>query len=96
MSLFLKVDGDLLESAASDLGTVSREFAQADARADGIADAVGDAGLADAVRGFSTSWSNRREKMREGIDDLYELTRAVADSFTEADGELASALESES
>ncbi|MEK8225697.1 hypothetical protein NKG05_05825 [Oerskovia sp. M15] len=95
MSNVLKVDGDLLESAASDLGTVSREFADADARADTIADEVGDAGLAEAVRAFSADWSNRREKMREGIDNLYELTRAVAETFTEADDELASVLENE-
>ncbi|GAA4720536.1 hypothetical protein APR04_001666 [Promicromonospora umidemergens] len=89
----LLVDLNLLTETGSQLTSIVNEFEGADAYAESVADAVGDDGLANAVRDFSTKWKNRREDMREAIENLAELTSAVGEQFRDLDTELGKNLE---
>ncbi|MFD2797422.1 hypothetical protein ACFS27_27965 [Promicromonospora vindobonensis] len=89
----LVVDVDLLLDTGDDLTAIVNEFDGADSYADQVADAVGDDTLADAIRDFSSEWKNRREKMKESIANLAELTTAVGTQFQDVDNQLATSLE---
>jgi conjugal transfer/entry exclusion protein len=89
----LVVDVDLLLDTGDDLTAIVNEFDGADSYADRVADAVGDDTLADAIRDFSSEWKNRREKMKESIANLAELTTAVGTQFQDVDKQLATSLE---
>jgi hypothetical protein len=84
-------------AAVTDLGaaltTVAGEFENADSHSEGIADAVGHEGLADAVRSFADNWDDKRGKMTENLRLLADAATTVAQTFTDVDGELAAAIE---
>jgi L-lactate utilization protein LutB len=89
----LVVDVDLLLDTGDDLTAIVNEFDGADSYADRVAAAVGDDTLAEAIRDFSSEWKNRREKMKESIANLAELTTAVGTQFQDVDKQLATSLE---
>lgn len=89
----LVVDTEMLIETGAQLAIVAQEFEDADRYAESVADAVGDDTLAEAVRSFTTDWKGRREKMRESIENLAELTGAVGTELAGIDGDLASSLE---
>lgn len=89
----LVVDVDLLLETGNDLTAIVNEFDGADSYANRVADDVGDDTLADAVRDFSNEWKGRREKMKESIANLAELTTAVGTQFQDVDKQLATSLE---
>ena len=89
----LVVNVTLLTDTGDQLTSIVNEFEGADAYAESVADAVGDDKLAGAVRDFSSKWKGRREKMRESIANLAELTTAVGDQFKDADTTLGKSLE---
>ena len=88
----LRVDLDRMRTVGSDLHRVAGEFEQADVRSDGIADATGHAGLADAVRSFAHSWNDTREEMTGSVRALGDAAAAIADGFGQTDANLAAAL----
>ncbi|HEX5857127.1 MAG TPA: hypothetical protein VFY91_03365 [Microbacterium sp.] len=89
----LKIDLDAVRAIGSDLQSLAGEFEGANVRSDGLADAVGHAGLADAVRSFAHSWDDTREKMVEGIKGLGEATTVIADVFMQTDADLEAAFD---
>lgn len=89
----LVVDTEMLIETGAQLAIVAQEFEDADRYAESVADAVGDDTLAEAVSSFTTDWKGRREKMRESIENLAELTGAVGTELAGIDGDLASSLE---
>lgn len=91
----LTINTDVLNSAATNLRKVAREFNAADSRANRIADAVGDDALASAVRDFASSWDDRREKMYEAIGELAEASGAIGENFEEIDYEFGAVLRGE-
>lgn len=89
----LRIDTEQVRAVGSGLTRIAAEFADANVGSDRIAEAVGHAGLADAVRSFAHSWDDTREDMTESIKGLGEATSAIADIFEQADGELAAAMD---
>lgn len=87
------VDWDGLRTLSGQLKTVSIEFQDANTRSDGIADAVGHAGLAGAVRHFAHGWDDRRAEMVEAIAYLSDATAGVAEAFEMTDKDLAAAMD---
>ncbi|WP_084079434.1 hypothetical protein [Demequina sp. NBRC 110057] len=85
----LKVDTAMVRTMATYLTTVHAELGRADARSHAVADAVGDAHLADTLRNFSDAWDNRREEMVGQIGTFRDAAKAVADAFDQAESELA-------
>ena len=88
----LRIDLDRMRMVGDDLHRVAREFDGADVRSDGIAEATGHPGLADAVRSFAHSWNDTREEMTGGITALGDAAAAIAEAFTQTDADLAAAV----
>ena len=95
MSGTLKLDTAALQEAGASLRTVALEFDGANAHSDAAAEAVGHAGLADAVRGFAHGWDDRRAKMVDGIAALAEACTGIGDGFEDLDTQFAAALKGE-
>ncbi|MEU1971203.1 hypothetical protein ABZ477_06095 [Microbacterium sp. NPDC019599] len=91
----LRVDLERMRAVGADLNRVAHEFEGADVRSDGIADATGHPGLADAVRSFAHSWNDTREEMTGGIRALGDAASAIADGFGQTDADLAAAISGE-
>lgn len=88
----LKVDTDALQGAADDLDLVRKELAGSEVKARALADAVGNADLADAVGDFSSTWETRRGKIVESLEGLVGSLRIAGDNFEQADEDLAKGL----
>ncbi|WP_402464984.1 hypothetical protein [Isoptericola aurantiacus] len=89
----LRMDVAAVTELGESLSAVADEFENANTRSDGIAQSVGHDGLADAVRSFAHNWDDKRAKMTENLNSLAEVATTVATTFTDADSELARALE---
>ena len=89
----LRLDLAAVTELGTTLTTVADEFANANTRSDRIADAVGHDGLADAVRSFAHGWDDKRGKMTGNIKALADAATTVSQAFTDADGQLATAIE---
>lgn len=95
MGSTLRLDAALLEETGSSLERIAAEFDDADRRAAQVAEGVGDDELANAVRDFAVTWTGRREKLRGSVENLAELTSAVATQFDGLDKDLSSSLDGE-
>lgn len=93
MSYDIQLDMSALSELAHDLASVIDEFEKANDNARGTADATGSRELADRVRDFAQGWNIRRGKMIEDITTLQETIAAIVATFTEADEDMARALE---
>jgi len=93
VSYDIQLDMDDLTALASDLARVIDEFEKANGTARGVAEATGSSALRDKVEGFATAWDLRRDKMIDNIKVLQQTIQQITDTFTEADEELARALE---
>ncbi|WP_205710908.1 hypothetical protein [Isoptericola sp. BMS4] len=89
----LRMDVAAVTELGESLSTVADEFEHANARSVGLAGAIGHEGLAEAVRSFAHGWDDKRATMTENLSSLAEAATAVATTFTDADSELARALD---
>ncbi|PRZ03817.1 hypothetical protein BCE75_11236 [Isoptericola sp. CG 20/1183] len=89
----LRMDVAAVTELGESLTTVADEFENANTRSDGLAESVGHDGLAEAVRSFAHNWDDKRAKMTENLVALADAASTVATTFTDADSELARALE---
>ena len=89
----LRLDTERVRTVGAGLTRIAAEFQNANVRSDRIAEAVGHDGLADAVRSFAHAWDDTREDMTSSITGLGEATTAIADTFEQADQELAAAMD---
>ncbi|PZU47566.1 MAG: hypothetical protein DI566_05375 [Microbacterium sp.] len=89
----LRIDTERVRAVGTGLARIAHEFENANVRSDQIAEATGHDGLADAVRSFAHSWDDTRSDMTESITGLGEATTAIADTFEQADQELAAAMD---
>ena len=89
----LVVDTTSLRGLSADLTTVhaTLESAESDSRA--LAGMIPHDRLAGEIRDFSTQWDRRRSELVGQIDELSQRVGAVADTFDQADLELATAIE---
>lgn len=91
----LRINLAALRELGTDLGVIATEFRDANVVSDAIAEATGHEGLRQAVRDFAHGWDDTREDMVADVEALGEVAVAIADVFTDADGELKAALEAE-
>ncbi|MFT4136587.1 hypothetical protein [Microbacterium sp.] len=89
----LRIDTERVRSIATGVTGIAREFEGANVHSDSIADAVGHEGLAAAIRSFAHSWDDTRKDMTESIRGHGEATAAIAETFEQADAELAAAFD---
>lgn len=89
----LRMDVAAVTELGESLTIVADEFENANTRSDGLAESVGHDGLAEAVRSFAHNWDDKRAKMTENLVALADAASTVATTFTDADSELARALE---
>ena len=92
----LKLDTVALRDAGTSLRVVAQEFNDANANSDGVADAVGHAGLASCVRDFAHGWDDRRAKLVDSVASLAESCTGVSDGFEGLDRDFAAALKGQS
>ncbi|MBO9554705.1 hypothetical protein [Cellulomonas sp.] len=95
MSDVLKVDTVALRAAGTHLRSVAIEFDGANAKSDAVADAVGHAGLSDAVRGFAHGWDDTRADLVSTIGSLADACTGIGDGFEDLDAQFAAALRGE-
>ncbi len=91
----LRIDLDALHALGADLTGIAAEFREANVASDAIAQATGHDGLSQAVRDFAHGWDDTREDMVGDVEVLAEVSVAIAEIFTDVDGQLATALEVE-
>ncbi|ONI65449.1 hypothetical protein ALI44B_00010 [Leifsonia sp. ALI-44-B] len=89
----LKIRSDTLDDAVSSMTTVIQAFEQSESFANDVADAVGDGELTGAVQHFGNSWNKKREEMIASATAVRDTLKAINDAFTDADAELAKALD---
>ncbi|MCE1174895.1 MAG: hypothetical protein LWW77_09855 [Propionibacteriales bacterium] len=81
----MQVEVDAIATLGQDLVAVATEFEGANANSDTIADAVGHAELAEAVRDFAHGWDDRREKLAKATRSLGEAAGQVAATWKDFD-----------
>ena len=91
----LKMDTVALRAAGTSLRTVAQEFHDANANSSSLGDALGHDGLAGTVRGFATSWDDRRGKMVDAIAVLADACTGIGENFEDLDTQFAAALRGE-
>ena len=92
----LTLDTVALRDAGTSLRLVAQEFNDANATSDGVAVAVGHAGLAQCVGDFAHGWDDKRAKMVDSIAGLADSCVGISDGFEKLDHDFASALKGES
>lgn len=90
----IKIDLDRLERAHGNLAKVVTEFTSTEQLGSAAADAVGDPILEIAVDQFVGGWAIRRGELAEELQYLADATKAIHDTFSELDAELAKRAES--
>ena len=89
----LRIDMAALDALGSDLAGIAAEFREANVASDAIAEATGHDGLREAVRDFARGWDDTREDMVGDVEVLAEVSAAIAEVFTDVDGQLAAVVE---
>jgi len=95
MSDGLKIDTVALRSAGANLRSVAVEFDGANAKSDTVADAVGHAGLRDAIRDFAHGWDDSRADLVTAIGELADACTGIGEGFEDLDAQFAAALRGE-
>jgi len=89
----LKIRSDTLDDAVSSMSTAITAFEDSESFASDLAESVGDENLRGTVEGFGNKWNKKREEMIASATTLRDTLKAINDAFTEADAELAKALD---
>ncbi len=92
----LILDLDALSSAAGSADQIRMTFTSASGIAQDVAELTGHGGLAAKVREFADAWDVSRQRLSGGLEFLDSALRAVVETFTELDGELARQLDAAS
>lgn len=87
-----------LDTVATSLSKIVEEFEQASSRADKLEDAIGDPfgrnELREAAEDFEDRWNNKRDELKDALQDIQEHVKGVVDGFQNWDSETALAFES--
>lgn len=94
MATEFKVDHSI-HGLARDLKAISDEFGDAEDFSDDLAEAVGNDGLADEVRDFATKWNKKRTEMKNNVDFVHALIKALGDGTDQIDSDLQKAIKQE-
>ena len=90
----LKLDFAELRSSARNAETVASTFARAESIAGAAAADTGHDRLGSKVREFGDKWDIARGKLEENLQVIADYLRAVVDTFSDLDTDLAGAVES--
>lgn len=88
----LRVDTALLQEAGAQLRVVAREFGNANATSEYIAEAVGHPDLAQSVRDFADKWDDTRQGMLSNIANLARSATGTGDAFDQLEDAFTAAL----
>lgn len=88
----LMLDTVALQAAGAALRVVACEFAEANARSDDVAGAVGHAGLAACLTEFAHGWDDRRSGLIGSIEGLADACSGIGGAFEALDTDFAAAL----
>ena len=87
-----------LDTVATSLSKIVEEFEKASSRADNLEDAIGDPfgrnDLREAAEDFEDRWNNKRDELKDALQDIQEHVKGVVDGFQNWDSETALAFES--
>ncbi|MEU4452148.1 WXG100 family type VII secretion target [Nocardioides sp. NPDC023903] len=87
-----------LDTVATSLSKIVEEFEQASSRADKLEDAIGDPfgrnELREAAEDFEDRWNNKRDELKDALQDIQKHVKGVVDGFQNWDSETALAFES--
>jgi hypothetical protein len=89
MADHLRVDLDELTEAGRSLKALREEFDRSGELSDGVGDALGHDGLADAVHDFATNWKYHRQKLGGALDAVADMATESAKTYRETDDQLA-------
>jgi uncharacterized protein YukE len=89
----LVVNTETLRDLSTNLATVHTTLTSAAADSRDLGAMIPHARLAHEIDDFSSQWDRRREELIGQVDALQQRTAAVADTFEQADLELATAIE---
>jgi hypothetical protein len=88
----LVVDLLTMDAARIDVGRIRREFTEAAARSDRLAEAVGHPLLAERVQEFVDNWDHRRSELAEQLGVVGDHLQMIVSGFEQTDQDLARAL----
>ncbi|WP_072314591.1 hypothetical protein [Agrococcus sp. Marseille-P2731] len=95
----VKVDYSKLSTLSRRLRDIIDEFDEASARREDLEAAVdrpdGHATLQDRVREFESQWDDRRNQLKDGLENVLERTDKTLEAWQTGDEELAASVESE-
>jgi len=89
----LQLDLASVRDTAGRLGYIRSNLEDAESNADELSGMIPHGGLAGAVRKFGKNWDVARTELTDKLEGLQKATEGVADTLTEVDSELASAVE---
>ena len=89
----LVVDTRSLRGLRDDLTTIHSALDSADSASRDLAGMIPHDRLAGEIRDFATQWDRRRSELVGQLEQLAQRVGAVADTFEQADLELATAVE---
>jgi len=88
----LIIEADVIERMRVDLGRLLKEFEDANANSDSVAESVGHPHLADKVRNFAHNWEHRRKDLIEQIRTIEKNLAEIQKQFDTVDKKFATGL----
>jgi N-acetylglucosamine-6-phosphate deacetylase len=89
----VKVDPDLLDQVAGQLGEIASALRSADARAREDRGVLGHGGLASAMAEFVGNWRVHRERLLSSVEAHQKMASHSADAYRRLDDQLGSLLD---
>ncbi|HWH98096.1 MAG TPA: hypothetical protein VNS80_06990 [Pseudolysinimonas sp.] len=84
---------DVIARMRTDLGRVRREFENANANSERVAEDVGHPRLGEKVTNFAHNWDQRRKELVEQIETVEGQLSTIESAFGEVDIELSGTLD---
>jgi hypothetical protein len=85
----LRIDLGVVRETATRLGYIGSNLEGAESAADELAGMIPHQGLAGCVEKFGKSWDRARTELVAKLEDLQGAATTVADTFADADSEMA-------
>ncbi|AEG45550.1 hypothetical protein [Isoptericola variabilis] len=91
----LRIDLGVVRDTATRLGSIGTSLEGAESAADELAGMIPHRGLAGCVEKFGKNWDRARTELIGKLEDLQGAATTVADTFEEADSEMAATVRGE-
>ncbi|MER6937017.1 flagellar protein FlgN [Nocardioides sp. NPDC127514] len=87
------IDLGQLNTVKDELGKITKEFEDAEDRADDLEDAIGDPygrnELREAAEDFEDRWNHKRDELKDSLDDVLEHIKGVIENVEKWDADTA-------